>query len=297
MASLRDFAKNVESPDFFRRLAPGLHVGAPRPRLPTIAPSPTAPSTALEPWPLAGYLSLGPVLTPATAASLASAVTALRANAIHPSFLYVFDEAWDVLDALRPLLAPFLGADVQALADVWAWHVDPRIDRGGWLIHRGTYEEVRDGVGAPGLVNVWIALTDAGERNACMHVVPLDCDPHYPDDMKNLAGLEGRGIAVPTPAGSALAWNANVAHWGGTCDASFSAPRISMSFTVRRCSHRDQDLPVVRRPLSFRERLDLIAQQFETYGEQELDPAGNEMRWAEAVNGMRRVARRFGSVV
>jgi hypothetical protein len=290
MATLPAFFRNVESPDFFRRVAPWLHVDAARSASPR-KDSPAEPPAALEPWPAAGYLELGPILTPANAGSLANAVKALRSNAIHPSFLYVFDEAWDVLYALHLRLSPLLGHDFEALADVWAWHIDPRIDRGGWRIHRGTYEDVRDASGTPGLVNLWIALTDAGERNACMHVVPLDRDPRYPDDMNDLGGLESRGVAISTPAGSALAWNANIAHWGGSCDPSYTVPRISMSFTVRRRSHRDHDFPAVRMPLSFRERLDVIAQQFETYGDKELDPDGNEMRWAEAVNGMRRAAR------
>ncbi len=291
MASLQEFLRNVESPDFFRGLAPWLHVEAFRSALCTQGPPQSEPTRAIEAWPLTGCLSVGPVLTFATAASLANAVTALHSKGVHPCFLYVFDEAWDVLDALRPRLSRYLGHAFEALADVWAWRIDPRVDRGGWPIHRGTSEDVRDPVGTPGLVNVWIALTDASVRNACMHVVPFDRDPHYPDDMANLGDLENRGVAVPTPAGSALAWNANVAHWGGTCDPLYSVPRISMSFTVRRHAHAVRGVTALRTPLSFRERLDVIADQFETYGDRELDPAGNEWRWAEAVSGVRRARR------
>jgi Phytanoyl-CoA dioxygenase (PhyH) len=288
MDSLPAFLCDVESEAFWRRVAPRLHIG-----------TSTAPFTATgarfgpleDRWRTAGYLRLDPLLDPATTASLARAVAALHSGGLHPTFLYVYDEAWHVLEALRPWLSHLLGDDFEVLADVWAWHVDPRTERGGWPIHRGWYEDVRDGTGMPGFVNVWVALSDACERNACMHLVPLSRDPHYPGDLNNLAGLDALGIALPTSAGSALVWNANAAHWGGTCDPSFSQPRMSMSFSARRRAGSARELQSVHLPLPFRTRLDLIAEQFETYGDRELGPERNEMRWAKVVRGMREAAR------
>jgi phytanoyl-CoA dioxygenase PhyH len=204
----------------------------------------------------------------------------------------VYDETWHILDSLRPRLSPLIGSDFEVLADVWAWYLDPRTDRGGWPLHRGWYDDVRDASGMPGLVNVWVSLTDATERNACMHVVPLDRDPHYPKDLHNLTALGDAGLALPAPAGSALVWNANAAHWGGTCDPSFGEPRISLSFTAKRRADRVAGVPSLRLPLTFRERLDLIAEQFETYGNQELGPERNEMRWARLVRTMCEAGRR-----
>lgn len=289
MDSLQAFLRNVESEAFWRQIAPWLHIGT----------SPPSPFTErrdggprLTPWPPAGYLQLPTLLDPATTASLARAVTTLHAHDLHPTFLYVYDETWHVLDALRPRLSPLLGDDFEALADAWAFYIDPRSDRGGWPIHRGWYEDVRDATGTPGLVNVWVALTDATERNACMHLVPLSRDPHYPDDLHDLTGLDDLALALPTAAGSALVWSANAAHWGGTCDPSFDQPRISMSFTVRRGGGLARDMSSVHPPLPFRARLDLIAEQFETYGDKELAPDRNEMRWAKVVRGMREAAGR-----
>ncbi len=160
---------------------------------------------------------------------------------------------------------------------------------GGRFTAAGT-RNVRDADGVPGLVNVWVSLSEASERNACMHVVPLSRDGHYPASLHDLTGLDALGLALPTAAGGALAWNANVAHWGGTCDPTFTEPRISMSFTLRRPSH-PAVLPPLPRLLGFAERLDVIADQIETYGEKELAPDRIERRWAEMVAGMRRVPR------
>jgi hypothetical protein len=291
MNSLQAFFGDVERVSFWHRIAPWLHIAASEhthlanPKIPE-------PRERWEAqWLTAGYLRLDPLLDAATAAALARAVTALRSHDLHPTFLYVYDETWHVLEALRPWLSRLLGDDFDVLADVWAWHIDPRTDRGGWPIHRGWYEDVRDATGAPGLINVWVALTDATERNACMHVVPLSRDPHYPGDLNNLTALDGVALALPAAAGSGLVWNANAAHWGGTCDPSFSEPRISMSFTARRREGPARDIKSVDLPLPFAARLDLIAEQFETYGDKELAPERNEMRWAKMVRGMREAGR------
>ncbi len=289
MSSTEAFFRNVVSASFWRRSAPYLNVcdtvGDP------VAPGDIAPASRMDGWHPVGYLRLDALLAPSAAASLARAIGTLRAQCLHPTFIYVYDEAWQALDALLDRLGPWLGTDVDVLADVWAWHIDPRTDRGGWPLHRGVYEDVRDADGVPCLINTWLSLTDATERNACMHVVPLTRVPHYPHAMKDTTGLEPLGLALPTLAGSALAWNANSAHWGGTCDPSFSEPRISMSFTLRRGDYPAGILALPRR-LSFPERLDLIADQFETYGAREMAPERPEMRWAKMIAGMRTVARR-----
>jgi hypothetical protein len=245
-----------------------------------------------ERWLSTGYIELRSSIDVGWTAALARGIATLCSSGLHPTFIYVYDEPWRVIDCLRPLLSPLLGGDFDVLADVWAWHIDPRADRGGWPIHRGWYEDVRGTDGAPGLLNVWIALTDATERNACMHVVPLSRDPHYPRDLHNLASLENLAVPLPVHAGSVLVWSANAAHWGGTCDPSFRQTRISMSFTVRRHNSPAHDLACVRLPLTFRQRLDLIADQFETYGAKELTAEDPEMRWAAMVRGMREAAGR-----
>jgi hypothetical protein len=291
---LQTFFRNVESESFWGRLAPWLHVASSDTSTPppSLSSSLSTTSNVSVPVPPSGYLRLDSLFAPATTTALARAITALRANDLHPTFVYVYDESWLLLDALRAPLSRLLGGDFEILADVWAWHIDPRIDRGGWPIHRGWYDDVREPAGSAGLVNIWIALTDANERNACMHLVPLPRDPHYPNDLRNLAALEPLALPLPVGAGSALVWDANAAHWGGACDSSFDSPRISASFTARRRGAAGPDTPSVSPPLTFRARLDLIADQFATYGHVELNPDRNEMRWAAMVRGMKQLGTR-----
>jgi hypothetical protein len=296
MDSLQAFFRDVESAAFWHRVAPWLHVGAregaggaqddgAQPVVP--------PPVWAEPWRSAGYLRIDAILDAPRLYALVRAMHSLRAHHIHPTFLYVFDETWDIADALFPWLSTLLGDDFDVLADAWAWHIDPRSDRGGWPIHRGWYEDVRDATGTAALVNVWVALTDASERNACMHVVPLSRDPHYPGDLHDVTALEDHALALPAAAGTALVWNANVAHWGGTCDPSFDQPRISVSFTARRRGGPTANLRGLQFPLTFAQRLDLIAEQFERYAAvEQLAPDRVELRWATLVNGMRAAARR-----
>jgi hypothetical protein len=292
MTALPSFVRNIESRAFWRELVPWLQITEHGAAASAGCVSPWDDAT----WRTAGYLRLASVLDPALTAGLARAVTTLRARNLHPIYVYVYDETWCVLDALRPNLSRLLGDDFEVLADVWAWHIDPRKDRGGWPVHRGWYEDVRGPTGAVGLVNVWVALTDATAQNACMHVVPLARDPHYPDDLYNLTSLDGLGSALHAMAGSALFWNANVAHWGGTCDPSFAHPRISLSFTVQRRAALVLDTPALRPPLSFEQRLDLIAEQFGIYGKMELTPECPEMRWAAMREGMRHAIQRLGAL-
>ena len=108
-------------------------------------------------------------------------------------------------------------------------------------------------------MNVWIALSDVGEESACMHVVPFDRDPHYPNALDRVDVDPALAIPLPVPAGSVLAWNANVLHWGGEMKPG-APPRVSMSFTLRRAA-----LPSSRRAATFEARVDLVADMLVTY--------------------------------
>jgi hypothetical protein len=144
--------------------------------------------------------------------------------------------------------------------------------------------------GTPSLVNVWVSLTRASSRNACMHVVPFERDAGWPRDLHQRPPLE-TGCALPTDIGEVLAWNANVFHWGGTCDPTFDEPRISISFSLCRPGWSIDVLPRIPARTTFRQRLDLIANQLIAYGENELDVRAPILEWASATETMRRLAR------
>jgi hypothetical protein len=238
-----------------------------------------------------GFMRLESLLRHDEAASLARAAAAIRAEGLPPTFLYVYDEPWLLLGRILPYFARLLGADVEPLADVWAWHVDPRVDAGGWAPHRGWYDDVRSSDGLPSLVNVWISLTRATPRNACIHAVSFGEDPAWPGDLGRQPFDMSPARSLPTEPGTLLAWNANVLHSGGTCDPTYDQPRASASFTLRRRGWRGCAHPAVPFALPFQARLDILADLMCTYGSHELAPESPAMQWALASATMRNLAR------
>lgn len=298
MKSLAETFRRLEDPRAWRQLAPGLTIddglawgGASAGRFDEAHVRDSREGLAD-----AGFARLDGVCSGSEAAALAGAITAIRVQGLHPAFVYLFDEPWLLLGRILRLLSCVLQSDVEPLQDVWAWHVDPRVDAGGWPYHRGWYEDVRGADGLPDLVNVWLSLTRATPGNACIHAVPLRDDPGWPADLNRRPFDLSATRPLPTEPGSLLAWNANVLHAGGRCDpASRDGPRISASFTLRRRGWRGADDSVVPAVLPFRARLDLIAVMMGTYGEHDLPLEAPVMQWASATLAMRHLAERHRS--
>jgi ectoine hydroxylase-related dioxygenase (phytanoyl-CoA dioxygenase family) len=165
------------------------------------------------------------------------------------------------------------------LSRTWAWFLTAGQ---GWAAHRGVTHDVRDARGAPTLVNVWIAVTDVTKENACMHVVPLTADPHFPHAMSCTDVDRSFAVALPVPAGGVLAWNANALHWGGAMQPG-APPRASLSFTLS--TGRQPPLPN-----SFEARVDLVAEMLLTYEAVASVPA-DWASWAKLWLGMRAARR------
>lgn len=236
-----------------------------------------------------GYRHVTHFIEPAEARSMADAVRAIRGDGLPAVFLYVFDAPWLLLGRVHAALQEILGIDLEPLADVWAWLIDPRVDAGGWAVHRGWYEDVRGPQGAPSLVNVWVSLSRATLRNACMHLLPLDKDPDWPDRLGAESVQLSSNHAVPSGPGSLLFWNANVLHSGGTCDPACDEPRVSASFTLRRTGWNRCPVQPLPTALSFRTRLDLIATMISTYGARDLPAGASLFDWAAATMTMQRL--------
>lgn len=169
-----------------------------------------------------------------------------------------------------------LGQAYALVDDFWAWKI-PR-GQSGWAPHRGTADLLdRD---APEIVNTWIALSDAEADRSCMWLVPLDEDPGYPADLARADTRAGR--PVPLAAGDALAWNANVLHWGGACAPHARGPRVSCSFSVvRRDALAARGLPALENP-DLRGRVEAVARQIATYGAGQPDVSPAVLEWARA---------------
>jgi hypothetical protein len=235
-----------------------------------------------------GFAGLERVADVRVCDSLVSAVGALRSRDLPASFLYAFDEVWVLGESIRERLTHATGHDYRLVEDIWAWHILP--GRRGWPPHRGAASETFDRE-APAVINAWIALSDVTADRSCMHAVPLDDDPGYPDALERLDAPLAAVRALPRPAGDALFWNANVLHWGGPCSARASGPRVSCSFTLCRAdaAARFPDLvllPELER-LDLTTRMDVIARMILIYGK----PDGDDVtaaayEWAKVTQAL-----------
>lgn len=209
------------------------------------------------------------VLAPEAAAACAAAIERLVAAGAPPTALYALEEPWAVGEGIRAAASAALGGPYELVSDFWAFHVRP--GQRGWPAHRGVYDRLDRT--APEWINVWLALSDVEADRAAMHLVPLDDDPAYlRGDLD--AVTEAGGAPVPLRRGQALAWNANLLHWGGPCAATAAGPRISMTFTLRRGG------PALA-PASPWARLDRLAEQIRVYGDTDPCITPEHRAWAE----------------
>lgn len=224
--------------------------------------------------------------------ALLGAVEQLRENELPAVFVYAFDEPWAIGEQLRQRIAAQVGREYRLVEDVWAWRIAPA--SGGWPPHRGIVD-VRLDREAPEVLNVWVALSDVTAERACMHAVPLDADPSYPDALANVDAPLTAVRALPVSAGDALFWNANVLHWGGRCAEHAAGPRVSCSFTLCRADATDRfpDLRLLPplEELDFAARMDALARMIVIYGSGQADVSGVVREWATLTHEL---TSRFG---
>ena len=123
-----------------------------------------------------------------------------------------------------------------------------------------------------------------------MHVVPLDDDPGYPDNLDAVSAPLSCVRALPVEGGTTLLWNANLLHWGGACSLRAAGPRISCSFSLGRQDAREVHglAPLGEMStLGLDARFELIARQIVTYGEGQPDIPNDLLSWARATTAMR----------
>jgi hypothetical protein len=224
-----------------------------------------------------GWFEVPSVLDAEGARALASRISRVIDAGLPALFVYAWADVWEIGARLAAAANGY-----EIFADAWAFHVAP--GHAGWAAHRGSYELAdRD---APELFNVWLACTDVGVDDACMHVVPLDRDAHYPNDLPSHDFAPDAALALPVRAGSALVWNANVLHWGGR--SSGKRARISITFTLRRIGARREGRCLEASRLDHRARLDLIADMVLVYGDLDRTIPEEIREWARLIDGLRR---------
>jgi hypothetical protein len=194
-----------------------------------------------------------------------SAVMTVKSAGWPPVFAFVYDEFWTVwqLPLLTSLVGDVLGSPVHMRARVWTYYVHPVRGARGWPPHAEEY-------GARGLT-IWIPLTDATLDNGCIYVVPKDLIAGHVDvagvfrarevASETASTLLHASRALPAAAGSMLAWDFDVIHWGSVVLRA-AEPRISISAEFVPPPTEAADAPLIRpvdRVPSFRDRVRVIA--------------------------------------
>jgi hypothetical protein len=263
--SLEAFRRIVGGSDtlFSSRLTPGL----------VIAEDVTAPLASIA---TTGRITLPGVLDRNTCAAIADAIDDALSAEMPAVAVYTEETLFALGRRVASYASVALGRRYLLADDFWAWKIPP--GRSGWPAHRGLAKRLDRS--APEWINTWVALDDVEQDRSCMWLVSLDDDPGYPDD---LARIDTRSAtAAPLSAGDALAWNANVLHFGGACADDARGPRLSCSYSlVREDAAASLGARLAGTP-DLRGRVEAIARQIATYGEGQPDVSSQVLEWARA---------------
>ncbi len=197
---------------------------------------------------------------------LATCFQRLDEQGIHPVFAFVYDEAWEILLQLSPLLSDLLG-EYFCLPAIWSWLVTAE-GQSAFPPHRDQVRDVFiDDPDHLDYLTLWIPLTDLNHLSSSICVLPASLDPDYEDctpkirieDMQNIRSLQGA-------KGSVFCWTTQLAHWG-TKQSCHGTPRMSIGFYLQRAEAFCQDGPPLdfSKPLPLKQRLAIIGQQIINY--------------------------------
>jgi hypothetical protein len=215
-----------------------------------------------------GYVNVPSVVPKARFEPLRRCVACLSERGIPLPFAFVYDEFWQAFQGVSAFVAAALGPSYRALPDFWVWHVAPSERAHGWGPHRDRVEPTLDADNSPHSLTVWLPLSDATPLNGCIYVLPAHLDERFKlrvwDGADNIVVKDPQNVrALPASAGSLLAWNQAVLHWGGRASRLAGEPRVSVAFEFQR-----GDKPAFNTPLldpkvvpGFKERLGLIGKQ------------------------------------
>jgi len=190
----------------------------------------------------------------------------LERNDIPCVFAFVYDEFWDLLLQLAPLLNDLIG-EHEILPAVWGWFVS-HDNQTAFSPHR---DQVRDVLIEDDdhldYLTIWIPLTDLNHLSSSICVFPASLDPDYEDatpaiqieNMQDVRSLQGK-------RGSVFCWTTQLAHWG-TKQSPHGPPRMSVGYFVQRTGAEPlEDPPIdLSTPMPLEQRLKIIGQQIYNY--------------------------------
>jgi hypothetical protein len=168
-----------------------------------------------------------------------------------PSTICVFDEHWELVRRLAPLLEAVTGN--ASSGDIFTFHRSAAPDVAntsgfGSAPHRDKPHAGPESFRADGAAmycTVWVALSDATPATSCLYVVPREADPSYAvaGDQLGAALEDYQSIrALPTDAGGACVFSHRLVHWGSrpsrptreerAAGAPAVPPRVAMSYAL-----------------------------------------------------------------
>ena len=214
-----------------------------------------------------GYFVTAPLIEEGERLPLVDAALRLQEAGLPSAFACVYDEYWRLFHGLEPLLAGVLGPQYLIVPDgLWLFHVPPdATGLGQWTAvgpHRDSIgpDAHLQRTGTPGILNIWIALTDATPLSSCIYVLPASLDTAYADGRdETVDAVPLQHVrAVPAPAGSVIAWTPHLLHWGGRPSPLAPEPRVSAAAYVQRADlppyHPDAFAPDAAVPFAARLR-------------------------------------------
>ncbi len=228
----------LTDPDFWRAIAPRLHVGDSAFDAEHTTPidfGPEAVDKIRADLAREGYFQLPPQPWGLDVADVAQGVRAVGAAGFLPVFVFMYDETWAMFARLRNVLQGALGKDYRVVPAFWAWHVDGKRESAGWEPHRDLGHFSLMPNKRPKSLTMWLPLTDATPENGCMYVVPADRDKFYGTPREGESPISLQDVrALPSAAGGVLGWTQALYHWGGRARTPVTQPRISMSVEFQR---------------------------------------------------------------
>ncbi|BBX21759.1 hypothetical protein MTER_11700 [Mycolicibacter terrae] len=272
-------AHDAQCRDFWAALCPQLSIDGDADALPAAVGETDPLLVTLK---REGYIRVPDALPEAAVAPIRDAVSTLFRLGIPLPFAFVYDQLWLAFQGLSAFLTAVLGDGYRALPDFWVWHVNPDDNATGWGPHRDRVIPTLDADNSPHTLTVWLPFTDATPLNGCMYFLPAHLDDRFQqrrwDGADNTVVYNPQNIrAVPATAGSVMAWNQAILHWGGRASRLGDAPRISAAFEFQRA-----DRPALNSPLldpgrlpTFGERLGLIGKQVLQY--RHMYPLGDDV--------------------
>ena len=262
-------ALDVESLEHWRALCPTLHVEG---GIGQLAFAIDDVDELVGQLRLEGYVNVPGVVEESVFGPLRDCIATLHRAGIPLAFAFVYDELWHAFQGVSRFVEAALGKDYLALPDFWVWHLTPSEEAAGFGPHRDRVQPTLDPDDSPHSLTVWLPFSDATPLNGCIYVLPAQHDERFRrrvwdgpgnDKVEDVQNIR----AVPAQAGSLLAWNQAILHWGGRASRRAEGPRTSAAFEFQRGDKPPFNEPLLdpQRVPSFAERLGLIGKQVLQY--------------------------------